>query len=142
MSDSQTSIVENPPAGWPRVCPYLLYEDCATMLDWLSGAFGFVERERLVDAAGDVNHAELWADDAVVLLGDPGPDYRNPKRSGVCSSMIYMYVDDVYAHHDRAVAAGAVIVEAPTDQAYGDRRYMAEDPEGHKWAFAQHVRNI
>jgi uncharacterized glyoxalase superfamily protein PhnB len=42
----------------------------------------------------------------------------------------------------RAAAAGAEIVQQPTDQFYGDRTYRARDPEGHVWTFAQTVRRV
>jgi uncharacterized glyoxalase superfamily protein PhnB len=55
---------------------------------------------------------------------------------------LYVYVDDVDAHYARAKRAGATILEEPTDQFYGDRRYRAADPEGHHWCFATHVRDV
>jgi uncharacterized glyoxalase superfamily protein PhnB len=55
---------------------------------------------------------------------------------------VYVYVDDVDAHFARAKAAGASILEEPTDQFYGDRRYIARDLEGHEWTFATHVRDV
>ena len=45
-------------------------------------------------------------------------------------------------HCERARAAGAVIAMEPEDQFYGDRTYRAVDPEGHRWAFSQHVRDV
>jgi uncharacterized glyoxalase superfamily protein PhnB len=53
---------------------------------------------------------------------------------------LYVLVDDVDAHYERARAAGAEILEEPADQEYGDRRYAAMDPEGHHWFFAQQLR--
>ncbi|MDP6606406.1 MAG: hypothetical protein QF664_09145 [Dehalococcoidia bacterium] len=41
-----------------------------------------------------------------------------------------------------ARAAGATILQQPTDQFYGDRRYGALDLEGHEWYFATHVRDV
>ena len=55
---------------------------------------------------------------------------------------IYVYVDDVDKHFERAKGAGALILAEVEDQFYGDRRYGAEDPEGHHWYFAQHVRDV
>ncbi|MGH9018483.1 MAG: VOC family protein, partial [Acidimicrobiales bacterium] len=54
---------------------------------------------------------------------------------------VYVYVDDVDAHYATAKAAGAHIVRPLADQFYGDRTYAAEDPEGHQWSFARHVRD-
>jgi PhnB protein len=132
----------NPPANMPRITAYLSYENVAAMLDWLPRAFGFRERMRLAGDNGAVSHAEVEFADGVVMMGCPGPDYRNPKRLGQTTVGLYVYVDDVDKHYETARAAGATILEKPTDQFYGDRRYTAVDPEGHVWFFATHVRDM
>ncbi len=43
---------------------------------------------------------------------------------------VYVVVDDVDAHHQRAVEHGVEILMPPTDQDYGSRDYMARDAEG------------
>ena len=126
-----------------KITPYLLYEDCDAMLAWLSKAFGFKETLRFEDDTGNVTHAEMDVDGASIMMGDPGEDFRSPKRGGYIGSQIHVYVDDVDAHYERALAAGGgEIRQAPSDQVYGDRRYDAWDPEGHLWTFAQHVRDV
>jgi PhnB protein len=134
-------MARNPPEGMPRITPYLLYEDVAAALDWLGAAFGFRERLRF-EEDGTVTHAEMEVEDGLIMLGDPGDDYRNPKRLGQATHFVHVYVDDVDSHYERAREAGATILSGPTDQAYGDRRYDAQDPEGHRWSFAQHVRDV
>jgi PhnB protein len=133
---------ENPPPYFPRITPHLLYEDVPAALEWLSRAFGFRERLRFTADDGTVNHAEMELGGGVIMLGDPGGDYRNPKRSGGATVLVSVYVDDVDAHYRQALAAGATILSPPTDKEYGDRDYQAEDPEGHRWSFAQHVRDV
>lgn len=135
-------MVDNPPKDMPRVTPYLLYGDVAAALDWLSRAFGFRERMRMPGPDGTVSHAEMELADGVVMMGDPGAAYQNPKAVGHVTQMVHVYVDDVDAHFATAKAAGATIVAEPTDQFYGDRNYRAEDLEGHQWAFAQRVRDV
>jgi uncharacterized glyoxalase superfamily protein PhnB len=132
----------NPPPNTPRISPYLYYEDVAAALLWLSRAFGLVERMRMAGPDGRVAHAEMEFQDGLVMMGHPGPDYRNPKRLGGATQSLYLYTDDVDKHFRRAVEAGAKIIEEPADQFYGDRRYGAEDPEGHVWYFAEHVREV
>ncbi|MEM9173960.1 MAG: VOC family protein [Myxococcota bacterium] len=132
----------NPPEDTPRVTPYLLYEDVGAALTFLSSAFGFAERMRIPNPDGSVGHAEAELADGVIMLGCPGADYQNPKHCGHSTSQVYVYVDDVDAHFEQARAAGAIILEEPADQFYGDRRYGATDPEGHVWYFAQHVRDV
>ena len=120
--------------------PYLYYEDAAAAIDWLTDAFGFTERFRLDAPGGIVLHAELGFKDGVIMLGNVGP--RNAVRPEQVRSGVYVYVDDVDAHHERARRAGADIVEPPSDQPFGDRIYLVLDHEGHEWYFAQHIRDV
>jgi len=120
----------------PRIAPYLLYEDLPGAWQWLQRAFGF--RMRYPVPTGVVTHVEMVVeDDGVVMMGCPGQGYRNPKHLGHCTQNLYVRVTDLDRHFERAVAAGAVVLEEPADQPYGDRRYAVEDPEGHRWYFAQ-----
>jgi uncharacterized glyoxalase superfamily protein PhnB len=130
------------PQGFSRVTPYLLYEDVAGALDWLSRAFGFEERLRFTGADGTVTHAEMTLGDGLIMMGDPGPEYQSPHRSGSIAAQVHVYVDDVDAHFERAKGAGAKIVSEPAEQPYGDRRYDAKDPEGQLWSFATRVRDV
>lgn len=125
-----------PPPGYPRITPYLNYEDSGAMVDWLARAFGLVERHRMRGADGATTHAEMTLEDGLVMLGTPGPAFRNPRRLGQVTQSLYVYVEDVDAHCARAREAGAEIIEEPGDTEYGDRRYGARDPEGHHWYFA------
>lgn len=124
------------------ITPYLLYEDGAAAIDWLSKAFGFEERLRFADESGTVTHAELTLGDGEIFLGHPGPEYRSPKALGAHTDLTHVYVEDVDAHFARARDAGATIHAEPEDQPYGDRRYDAEDLEGHRWSFAQLLREV
>lgn len=124
------------------ITPYLLYEDVEKALAFLSQAFGFEEVLRYADSGGYISHAEMRKGDGSIMLGDPGNEYRNPKRLGAATVQIYLEVDDVDAAYERAKAGGAEIIEEPSDQEYGDRRFGARDPEGHSWWFAQRVREV
>jgi uncharacterized glyoxalase superfamily protein PhnB len=119
------------------VTPYLLYEDADAAVGFLTAAFGFEELMQMPLNDGDgVGHAELGLRDGRVFLGQPGGSFRSPRSLGTRTSSVYVYVDDVDAHCARARAAGAEIAEEPNDQPYGERRYMARDPEGYDWFFA------
>jgi uncharacterized glyoxalase superfamily protein PhnB len=126
-----------------EITPYLLYEDAAAALDWLSGAFGFKETLRFTDSSGRVTHAEMdTGGTGHFMLGEPGSGYQSPRRTGHVNSFLHVLVDDVDAHVDRARAAGATILAEPEDKEYGTRSYRAEDPEGHRWDFATQVREV
>jgi PhnB protein len=134
----------NPPEGTPTLMPYLYYEDPNAALEFLTSAFGFRERFRMDGPDGRIAHAEVEVGDkGVVMLGGPGESYKSPKTLGVnATASIYVYVDDVDAHHARAREAGARILREPEDQFYGDRNYGAADLEDHEWYFATHVCDV
>jgi len=125
-----------------QLTPYLFYEDVPAALEWLGRAFGFRERMRMTEPEGTVTHAEMELGNAVIMMGCPGPEYRNPKRLGQATLGLYVHVDDVDAHHDKARAAGATIQAELEDKPYGDRVYGVLDPEGHQWWFAQTQRAV
>ena len=135
-------MVDNPPKGFSVVTPYLLYEDLDAAVDWLIPTFGLTESVRMRGEDGNSMHAELTRGGGVVMMGRPGDGYRNPTHLGGVTSLVYVYVDDVDAHHATAKAAGAKIQQELADQFYGDRTYAVLDPEGHPWTFAQHVRDV
>lgn len=118
-------------------------------MDWLAAVFGFRERTRWLAPDGSLSHGEMEAGGGLIMLATPTPDYQSPRRHREgCEAArkwsevawvvdgVLVYVDDVSAHHERAKAAGAVILSAPEDGPPG-RRYRAEDPEGHRWMFLQ-----
>ena len=132
-------MVQNPPEDHNVITPYLLYEDGAAAIDYIRTTFGLSEVAVHKGEDGRVQHARLSYGDETIMLGQPGGDFKNPARLGGTGVLIHIYVDDVDKHHAAAKAAGAKITEELTTQPYGDRSYEAEDPEGHKWYFAQHV---
>lgn len=134
-------MAQNPPEGFPRVTPYLLYHDCDAAIEFLTNAFGFTEKVRMRGSDGKTGHAELELEGGIVMLGNPGGDYKNPNELGGRTQTTYVYVDDVDAHYEHAKTAGARIERELADQFYGDRTYGAHDPEGHAWSFATHVHD-
>jgi len=88
---------------------------------------------------GKLNHAAMKLGSYLVMMGYPGPKYKNPRKLGQATQSLYINVRNVDQHFARATKAGARVLEAPQDQFYGHRRYGAEDPEGHQWYFAQAI---
>jgi PhnB protein len=131
--------MQNPPPGYTRVCPYLLYEDALGAVDYLTTTFGFVQRLEHTGAAGRLHTELVLGEDGLVMLGQAGESFKSPKRLDVQPPvLIHLYVDDVDALHARARAAAADVSELELSPA-GDRRFTATDPEGQVWVFAQRV---
>ena len=119
------SEVKPIPDGYTAVTPYLIVEDAAGFLDFLTNAFGAVERLRIPMGQGLIGHAEVEIRGAAVMLSDAAPpDFP------VSSSQIHLYVEDVDVVYAQAVKAGATAVAAPADQFYGDRIARVADPSG------------
>jgi len=132
-----------------RIVPFIGYEDAAAAIEWLERAFGFVEdRDARYEENGTITHAELELDGARIYLSTPAR-YASPRRLREDSELArraydnpwvvdghFVEVDDVDAHHARAVAAGATVIR-PLEEGPGMRFYSAEDPEGHRWMFGR-----
>jgi uncharacterized glyoxalase superfamily protein PhnB len=82
---------------------------------------------------------------SVIYVGAPWADFTASPAAvaGKNTQMTHIQLrDGIDAHCERARAAGAVILQEPADQFYGDRTYRARDPEGHVWTVAQTVRQV
>ena len=122
------------------ITPYLYYEDLAEAQRWLAAAYGFEpEGVAMTDAAGNVVHGAMRFRDAVIMMGAPGPDYRNPRRLGQATQSLYVMVENADQQFERARGAGARVIEEPQNTEYGHRRCGVEDPEGHQWYFAHEL---
>ena len=124
------------------ITPYLYYEDVGGALKFLSKAFRFRKYGRpMLGPDGKINHVAMKLRDDLIMMGRP-PDkkYKNPKRLGQATQSLYINVENVDRHFAIARKAGARIIEEPVDTEYSDRRYGAEDPEGHQWYFAQEIK--
>ncbi len=138
-------MASNPPDGAQRVTPYLAYADAPAAIEFLCRAFGFEESYRLPMPDGRIGHAELrYAGRTVLFLASAYEEMglASPSALPAVHAQVHCYVDDVDAHYARAKAAGATVAAAPEDQFYGDRNYRAVDPEGHRWMFATHLRDV
>jgi uncharacterized glyoxalase superfamily protein PhnB len=123
------------------ITPYLYYEDLGGALKFLAKAFGFRKYGRTMTGPdGKPNHAAMKIGEDVIMMGYPGPKYKNPRRVKQATQCLYINVGNVDKHCERARKAGAKIISEPEDTFYGHRRYGAEDPEGHQWYFAEETR--
>ena len=93
---------------------------------------------------GDIGHAEIRIGDSRIMLADEYPEiqFLSPASRGGTTVSILLYVKDVDAMVERAMAAGAKLTRPVADQFYGDRSGQFEDPFGHRWSVATHVEDV
>ena len=128
-----------------RIFPFLRYRDAPAAFEWLARAFGFQKQMLVPGPDGTIAHAQLRYGGSLIMIGSSGDDVINLKSSaavGAATQGIYVHVDDVDAHHDRAKAAGAEIIMELEDTDYGSREYMARDLEGNVWSFGTYAPEI
>ncbi len=135
----------NHPDNTPRIIPNVFYDDPASALEWLAKAFGFETRLSMPGPDGKIMHAEMQVVDSAIMMSPTSAteEWKSPKSlTGSVTQGLYVYVDDLNAHCARARAAGAKIRSDPEDMFWGDRTYVVEDLQRHRWTFAQHTRDV
>lgn len=125
------------------VIPGFRYRNAKAAIDFLVDAFGF-EVRFVVEGEGDlIEHAQLVHGAGMVMISSTRDDEYarligldvDTSRSAVG---LYVIVDNVAAHAERARAAGAEILIQPTEQDYGGSSYTVRDLEGYIWSFGSY----
>jgi PhnB protein len=135
------SNVKPIPEGVPVVMPMLVCRDVAAEIDFCKTTFGAVELVRRPGADGSVAHAALTIGGAMIMIEAEFPSLSNraPQADGSSPVVIYVYVADVDAVVERAVAAGARVLLAVKNQFWGDRTGRIIDPSGHVWTISTRI---
>ena len=127
----------------PAIIPCLAYRDAHAAIEFLCDAFGFA-RNAIYESEDKsrVDHAQLTLNGNMVMLSSASRHVEDRlgmvtpvETGGKVTACIYVVLGDPDAHHARAAAAGARIINPPTDQDYGGRSYEARDLEGNVWSF-------
>jgi len=132
------------PDGMHSVTPHLVCDGAAAAIDFYKAAFGATEVARLPGPDGRLMHALITIGDSAVMLVDENPQFGllAPKTLRGTPVRIHLYVPDADAFVARAVAAGARVIMPLADMFWGDRYGVLEDPCGHHWSVATHIRDV
>jgi PhnB protein len=125
-----------PPAGLHSVTPYLHPKGTAKVIDFFKRAFDAEEVARYQDPAGTIHHAKIRIGDSIIAMGEAHGPYQPMPPA------LHLYVPDVDRTYMRAVEAGAISIDEPVDQSYGDRYAGVKDPFGNVWYIATHKKDV
>ena len=118
-------------AGFHSVTPYIMVREAEALIEFVKQAFGATETMRAIGSAGGI-HAEVRIGESMLMIGgarggDPMP------------AALYLYLADVDAVYQRALAAGATTLAEPANHDDGDRRAGVRDAFGNQWYIATHM---
>ena len=143
MSTLETTVkpVED---GMHTITPHLVCAGAADAIAFYTRAFGAEELMRLPGPGGTLAHAAVRIGDSMLMLMDEFPDWDacGPVALGGTPVTIHLALPDVDSAFERAVEAGAIARMAPADMFWGDRYGVVEDPFGHRWSMATHIRDV
>ncbi|HTD78270.1 MAG TPA: VOC family protein [Chloroflexota bacterium] len=145
QSTTVTHSVRPIPEGYHSVTPALLVRGGAQAIDFYTRAFGARELGRMPAPDGQrIWHAELQIGDARLMLADEFPDMGGhaPESLGGTPVCLHLYVEDADATVQRAVDAGATVIQPLMDAFWGDRYGRIKDPFGHEWSVATHIEDV
>jgi len=139
-----TSAVSPIPPGMHTVTPHLVCAGAAEAIAFYQKAFNATELGRMPEPKGRLMHAAIKIGDSTVMLVDEFPEWGSvgPKTLKGSPVTIHLYVQDVDAVTQQAVAAGAKVIMPVQDMFWGDRYGVLEDPFGHRWSVATHIRDV
>ncbi|MBT3150168.1 VOC family protein [Streptomyces sp. CHD11] len=145
----RTAHTEIPDRYRHAVIPHIMVDDAAAAIGFYQRAFGAHEDFRVDAPGGGVLHAEITVGRSVLMLGDASTDeaeagaFAAPVSLGGGTSVaLHVFVPDVDRLAERAAAAGAEILQPPTDMFHGDRTVILRDPSGHMWVFLTHLEDV
>ena len=130
------------PDGMRTLTPELFCAGAADAIEFYKKAFGAVEVMRFPGPDGKLMHSEIRIGDSSLWIMDEMKGAPGPKSLKGSPVNIHMQVEDVDAVVKKAVDAGAKITMPLADQIWGDRYAKLDDPFGHHWSVATHIRDV
>jgi uncharacterized glyoxalase superfamily protein PhnB len=132
------------PEDFRTITPHLVVKGVTDAIEFYQNAFGAQELYRnVLPNSRSVIHSELLLGDSRFFVNDEFPLQGCIAPSGEEASItLHLYVADVDAFFERAVAAGARVIMPVADCFWGDRYGILKDPFGHRWSIASRVEDL
>ena len=131
------------PQGYHAVTPYIIVDDPKRAIEFYEKALGAQTVYTVELEPDQIVHAEIKVGDSIIMLSGNSPDMHLQPQTGFYRPVSFMvYVPDVDASADKALAAGMKMIQEVRDHFYGDRTGTFEDPFGHVWTLATHVEDV
>jgi PhnB protein len=133
------------PPGYHTLTPHIIVSDAKKAADFYQKAFGAEVRGMAQAPDGVIIHAEVKIGDSIMMFNEEVPHMGvlspNTTKASTCVTL-HMYVKDADKTFADAVAAGAKVIMPLEDQFWGDRYGTVEDPFGHRWSIATHIKDM
>jgi PhnB protein len=126
------------------ITPHIVVQGADRAAAFYGEAFGAEELSRIPVPDGRRMSVQLRIGDQLLHLADEFPEMGvlAPPSIGGTAVVLALDADDADAAFERAVAAGAEVRQPLQDAFWGDRHGQLEDPFGHRWNIAQHLRDV
>ena len=132
------------PPGMHSVTPHLVCAGAADAIAFYKKAFNAQELAQLAGPDGKLMHGLIKIGDSMLMLVDEYPEWDSlgPNARKGSSVTLHLYVEDADAQFQQALDAGCSVRMPLADMFWGDRYGIVQDPFGHLWSIATHVRDV
>jgi uncharacterized glyoxalase superfamily protein PhnB len=133
------------PEGFHTVTLCLTLKNSLEAIEFYKNAFGARELDVFPSPDGKgTMHASIQIGDSILMMGDerPGQDCKSAETLGASPISLFVYVPDVDAAFEQAVAAGGEVIMPVAEMFWGDRAGTLKDPFGYAWTIATHTHDL
>jgi PhnB protein len=139
------SQVKKIPKGYHTITPTLVVKDGLQAIEYYKKVFQATDNGTMMMPDNkSVAHAELTIGDSKIMLSDEFPEMKclSPPTIGGSPVSLFLYVEDVDKTFNLAIAEGGKSLDPVQDQFWGDRHGIIQDPFGHVWSIATHIKDL
>lgn len=124
------------PEGFHTITPYILAKDAPGLIEFIREGLGGKVEYMMKSDDGEIRHSTVRIGDSPVMISSGNEEYKP------MPCMLHLYVEDVDAIYEQAVAAGGESLREPSDEFYGDRSAGVADDWGNQWWIATHIEDV